>query len=306
MDAWLAPLLGRRSGMALVAVGGLGRRELCPGSDLDLVLMHRGRGDPRQVAEGLWYPIWDAGLGLDHSVRTVKEALRVAAEDLKAALGLLDARLVAGDAELAADLAERAGHQWRRRSATGLAQLAESVTARHHEFGEVAFLLEPELKEGRGGLRDVVALRAAAAATDLVEADPAPVVEAYDVLLGVRVELHSRTGKGGDRLLLQEQDAVAEALGYGDADDLMAAVAAAARTIAWAGDDAWRRVSSALAGPKGRPADRTLGPGLLLRDGEVVLAGGFDAAADPSLTLRAAAAAAEVDAPLARTALAQL
>ncbi|MGH9181514.1 MAG: hypothetical protein ACRDY5_07360, partial [Acidimicrobiales bacterium] len=72
MDRWLAGLLGPEDGVALVAVGGLGRRELCPGSDLDLVLVHRDRRDMRAVAERLWYPIWDAGLGLDHSVRTVK------------------------------------------------------------------------------------------------------------------------------------------------------------------------------------------------------------------------------------------
>ncbi len=90
----------------MVAVGGYGRRELCPGSDLDVVLVHWGVKDVKSVAERLWYPVWDAGVGLDHSVRTVKEAVAVASEDLKAALGLLDARLVAGDAELAADLTQ--------------------------------------------------------------------------------------------------------------------------------------------------------------------------------------------------------
>ena len=291
-----------------MAVGGLGRRELCPGSDLDLVLVHRGRRDVRAVAERVWYPIWDAGLGLDHSVRTVKEALAVAAGDLKAAMGLLDARLVAGDPELGAELARRAAEQWRRKPGATLEALGRAVAERHHQFGEVAFLLEPDLKEGHGGLRDVVALRAAAQATPVVDAEAAALGRAYDLLLAVRVELHRRTGKRGDRLLLQEQDGVAADLGFGDADELMAQVADAGRTIAWASDDGWRRIDSALAGPRGRTAgrDRPLGPGLALRDGEVVLTAGYDVGGDPAVVLRAAAAAAESGAFLARSALARL
>ncbi|MGH9153672.1 MAG: [protein-PII] uridylyltransferase, partial [Acidimicrobiales bacterium] len=264
----MAALLGDEHGLALVAVGGYGRRELCPFSDLDVVLVHDGgRRAVRAVAERIWYPVWDAGVGLDHSVRTVKEALAVADDDLKAALGLLDARLVAGDAGLAADLVERARRQWARRAGRVLPALAAAVVERHARFGEVAFLLEPELKEGRGGLRDVHALRAAALATPVVDPDVEALLVAHDVVLSVRVELHRRTGKALDRLLLQEQDGVAAALGYADADALMADVAAAGRTIAFAGDDAWRRVASARAGPKGRTTgrDRPLGPGLALR-----------------------------------------
>ena len=102
-DRELAALLGDPGpGVALVAVGGLGRREVAPGSDLDLVLVHDGRADVAAVADALWYPVWDTGVGLDHSVRTVAEAVAVAADDLKAALGLLDARHVAGDPALSA------------------------------------------------------------------------------------------------------------------------------------------------------------------------------------------------------------
>ncbi|HVM01113.1 MAG TPA: [protein-PII] uridylyltransferase, partial [Acidimicrobiales bacterium] len=309
-DRWMAALLGDEDGLALVAVGGYGRRELCPYSDLDVVLVHDGSrraGAVRAVAERIWYPVWDAGVGLDHSVRTVKEALAVADDDLKAALGLLDARLVAGDPALAADLAERARRQWARRAGRVLPALAAAVAERHARFGEVAFLLEPELKEGRGGLRDVHALRAAALATPVVDPDLEALLVAHDVVLSVRVELHRRTGKALDRLLLQEQDGVAAALGYADADALMADVAAAGRTIAFAGDDAWRRLASARAGPKGRTTgrDRPLGPGLALRDGEVALAAGAHPG-DASLVLRAASAAAEAGAVLARDALDRL
>ena len=297
----MAGLLGEEAGTALVAVGGYGRRELCPASDLDVVLLHRGRSDVGSLAERVWYPVWDAGVGLDHSVRTVKEAVRVAADDLKAALGLLDVRLVAGDPELAAELAGRVEDQWRKGSKRWLADLNQAVAARHAEFGEVAFLLEPELKEGRGGLRDVHALRAAALATPIVEVDAPELAAAYATLLDVRTELHRRTGKSLDRLLLQEQDGVAAALGHVDADELMKSVAAAARTIAWWSDDCWRRVASALAGPRGRAAvrDHPIGAGLLLREDEVVLAPDADLG-DPSLVLRAGAAAADTGAALSR------
>lgn len=296
--------------MAVVAVGGYGRRELCPASDLDLVLVHRGRRDIEKVAERVWYPIWDAGIGLDHSVRTVKQALDVADVDLKVALGLLEVRLVAGDAALAADLRRGAEDQWCRGSRRWLPELAQAVEDRHAQFGEVAFLLEPDLKEGRGGLRDVHALRAAALATPALADTDESLAECHDTLLAARVELHRATGKASDRLALQDQDRVAAALGYGDADALLAAVSAAARTIAWCSDDGWRRVRSSLRegrGARGRPRhDQPLGPGLVLRDGEVALTATADPAGDPTMVLRAAAAAGEHGTWLARSALERL
>ena len=307
-DRMLVELLGDEQGVALVAVGGYGRRELAPGSDLDVVLVHKGRRDIREVADRLWYPIWDAGIGLDHSVRTVKEAVAVAADDLKAALGLLDARVVAGDAGLGEELRSKARHQWRDRAKRWLPRLREAVVARHAEFDEVAFLLEPELKEGKGGLRDVHVLEAAALATPVADDGGEAVQAAHDLLLTVRVALHRRAGRAVDRLLLQEQDAVADDLGYADADALMAEVAAAARTVAWASDDAWARIDSALAGPRGRSAgrDRPLGRVLVLRDVQVVLGADADVAGDSSLPVRAAVAAAETGAPFGRGVLDRL
>ena len=302
-DRWLASLLGDEAGIALVAVGGYGRQELCPFSDLDVVLVHDGRRrDVKEVAERVWYPVWDAGVSLDHSVRTVKEALSTASQDLKAALGLLDARLIAGDAGLADELVAKSVGQWEKRRLQHLAALQDSVTERHSVFGDVAFLLEPELKEGHGGLRDVHALRAATGGLD------DEVRDAAALLLRVRVELHRRTGRGEDRLLLQEQDAVAAALDFADADALMAAVASAGRAIAWHFDDAWRRLPSPLAAARRRALgpDRRLAPGLLLRSGEIVLGTDADIAGDASLPWRAAVLWAQTGAPLSRSALDRL
>ena len=114
LDAWLCTLLPPVPGVALVAVGGLGRGDCAPRSDLDLVMVHSGLSDVDKLAADVWYPIWDAKLALDHSVRTVEEALEVVGDDVKAALGLLDARLVAGDATLAAHLHRCVLGRWRR------------------------------------------------------------------------------------------------------------------------------------------------------------------------------------------------
>jgi len=313
-DAWLTTLLGREPDVALVAVGGYGRAELAPGSDLDVVLLHKGRPgrggtDVRQLAERIWYPLWDAGLKLGHGVRTVKEALALAATDVDTATSLLDVRLVAGDPALSDELARRAEAQWQSRSDRWLALVGAAVAQRHERAGEVAFLLEPDLKEGRGGLRDVHAQHwAEAARRILLEGDEAALASAYGTLLDVRVALHRRTGKASDRLLLQEQDGVAADLGYADADALMAEVAAAARTIAWTSDETWDRILSSVKGPRGRsgPADRHVGPGLVVRDGVVELTADADPLTDPTLVLRAAAAAAEAGLRLSRPAVDRL
>src|SRR4051794_29581724 len=308
-EGWLNGLFGDRGpGLALVAVGALGRRDPAPGSDLDLVLVHDGRPDVGTIADQVWYPIWDTGIGLDHSVRTVEEATAVAKGDLKAALGLLDARHVAGDAELSQRLISATRAAWRAGASTRLPELRAVVEERARTAGEVAFLLEPDLKEGRGGLRDVHALHAAAVAQ--VADAPGPAVRSsYEVLLDVRGELHRRTAGSGrrtvDRLLMQEQDAVAAALDYADADALMAAVSAAARTIAFASDTTWRRVATPsprrrlLGRRSAAPARRPLADDVVEQDGEVVLARDATPVDDPVLVLRVAQAAAWAALPIA-------
>jgi [protein-PII] uridylyltransferase len=272
---------------------------LAPGSDVDLLLLHGGRRDIGRVAERIWYPLWDARLEVGHGVRTVKEAIALASGDLEVATSMLSVRHVAGDPALVADLARRAAEVWRRRARRWLPALARSVAERHARFGEVAFHLEPDLKEGRGGLRDVHALWWAREAGLIgLPVDLTDLQDAYDILLAVRVELHRRTRKSSDVLVLQEQDGVAAALGMADADALMASVSAAARVIAWASDESWWRIESSLRGPVRSPGrDRSLGDGLALRDGAVELTSEADAS-DPASALRAAGAAAQAGARL--------
>ena len=302
-DRELSSLLGDPGpGVALVAVGGLGRRDVAPGSDLDLLLVHDTRPDVAAVADALWYPLWDSGVALDHAVRTVPEALAVAAGDLKAALGLLDARHVAGDEALSADLLRRTRAAWRAGAAKRLPELRAAVLARAHAEGEVAFLLEPDLKSARGGLHDVHALQALAGA-QVADPPEAPVLQAFSLLLDVRGELHRRgSRRPPERLLLQEQDAVAAALAFHDADALMAGVSAAGRTIAYASDTTWRRVLRPASRPRllrRDPVRRPLADDVVEHEGEVVLARDASPAHDPVLVLRVAAAAAHEGLPVA-------
>ena len=312
-DTWLADVFGEAGagpggGVALVAVGGYGRSELCPQSDIDLMLVHAGRKDIATVADRVWYPIWDKGLHLGHSVCTVREALEVAGDTLDTATALLSARHVAGDPALTARLAEAGRAQWERHSKRWLTDLGTRVDLRHESSGEVAFRLEPDLKEGRGGLRDVHALHwAEAARRIMLEHDEASLAAAYAVLLDVRVELQRLTGRPGNVLALQDQQAVAEALGIDGDDELMRRIAEAARTIAWTSDDTWRRIRSALRGPLGRVNRRTrdLDGGLQIRDGEVHVTTGADLG-DVSLALRAAGTAAGLDSVIDRDSLERL
>jgi [protein-PII] uridylyltransferase len=335
-DRWLASLLGSEASVALVAVGGYGRRELLPGSDLDVLLLHAGRADISALAGRIWYPIWDSGTRLDHAVRTPREGREVARGDLRAALGLLHARHVAGDPELTAELRHGVLADWRAAAGTRLAELQALHAERARRSGELAFLLEPDLKEARGGLRDVNAIHAVAAAW--VAPGPGPRVRAaHEFILGTRHALHEVTGRPADRLVLQEQDEVARVLELADADALLGRLAGAGRAVAYALDQSFRqaqrgrgsrpgtgRPRSGLSGVgqhggglsrgglgrRGPPPvsahRRPLAEGLVEQDGEVVLARSADPAADPVLPLRAAAAAAQAGLALAPRALARL
>ncbi len=308
--------------MALVAVGGYGRGSLCPYSDLDVVLVHDGHRDIKSVADAIWYPVWDEGVHLDHSVRRPAEVLAAAAEDARVALGLLDGRRVWGEGKVADPLLTKAKEAWRTRLGTRYLPLLEvQMQRRRDASGDVAFLLEPDLKESHGGLRDVAVLRAIAEYAPLLSdyADLASLSGSTELLTTIRVELHRIAGRANDRLLLQDQDQVAAALGLPDADDLMAAVADAGRQIAWASDDVWRR--RRLWDPTPPPRRRfrrghrdepapdgraELGPDMVLVDGEVALTPLAPVTEDASLALRLAATAAQLDRPIAKASLYRL
>ena len=315
-DGWLQAILtDAPPGVALVAVGGLGRREPAPYSDLDLVLVHDGRTEGvGEIADSIWYPIWDSGIGLDHSVRTIDEALDVARGDLKALLGLLDIRHIAGSEELAGQLRTSILDLWRSTSTKRVAELRELSVARWEFSGEGAYLLEPDLKESRGGLRDVQSLFALARA-QLIDV-PGSVRAANSDLLDVRGELHKHSGKAEDVFRAQEHDPVASALGLAtpdgepDRDGVLRSVNLAARTVSHVLDGAWRRVDAETAprplhrrifGGSSAPGPRRegLARDVVAQEGEVVLARDAAPKSDPGLVVRVARAAAENELPIA-------
>ncbi|MCU1538900.1 MAG: UTP-GlnB uridylyltransferase, GlnD, partial [Humibacillus sp.] len=242
---WREACAGRRhEGVALAAVGSLARGDGGPLSDYDLVLVHHPRGlsgkEVGAFADKLWYPIWDAGVRLDHSVRTVADCRAVASEDLSAAVGLLDLTHVAGDADVVNAARSTVAHDWRANARTRLGEMHESVVQRHARQGDLAHLIEPDLKEAHGGLRDMSVLRALTAAW-LTDRPHGEVDEAYERILDVRDAIHVVTGRGRDRLTRDDQDACAALLGYTDAVDLLTDLSTSARTIAYAVDGTVRR-----------------------------------------------------------------
>jgi [protein-PII] uridylyltransferase len=292
---------GPTTGVALASVGSLARQELGPRSDVDLVLLHDGK-NTRQIndlAHRLWYPLWDARVKLDHAVRTPAECAQVAGQELSAGVGLLDLRALAGDAALVKSARSALLDSWRGNARVRLPELLASLEERWRTFGDAAYLLEPDLKEARGGLRDMSMLRALAA-TWLTDRPHEGVREPYDQLLDVRDALHLSSGRSLDRLLLGEIAEVAARLGFENPDDLHRSVSVAARRIGHAVDLTARAARQAIPQRRvlsfvkreRRPEYTQADHGLIIHQGEVAL-GRLTTADTPLVGLRAGALAAQ-------------
>jgi len=302
-----ASVVGDTEHLTLAAVGSVGRGEAGPLSDLDLVLLHdgtsRGKAAAADAAQGLWYPIWDAGLQLDHSTRSLVECRQVASKDLAAAAGLLDLRHIAGDEVLAQQARSAILADWRSAARKRLPDLLAASRARAERFGELAYLIEPHIKESRGGLRDYGSLTALAA-TWLTDKPHGSVDEAANHLLDVRDAVQIVTNRETHILGRHIVGEVAEHLGYADVDELLASVAGAGRVIAFAVDTTERGARRSLekSGVGSRaflakrrgtaPRHVPVATGLINVDGELALAPGYAPQDDAALPMRAAAAAA--------------
>jgi [protein-PII] uridylyltransferase len=319
-DDWVIELYDRAVGehplptgrVALLAVGGYGRGELAPASDLDLLLVHdvKRKKVPRliePIASALWYPLWDSGVRVGHAVRRLDEQLALLRVDLDTSTSLLTARPLAGDDSLADELIAAGIDSWRRSSDRFLVELRDRVRERQRSAGDVAYRLEPDLKDGHGGLRDVQTLWwAEMAGLDIRPEDLVELDACYETLFRARVALHRATGRSGEVLRLEDQDATAVAGAWCDADALMSSVAAAGRSIAWLGDENWGRAVSSEPDVVARTTDRAVAPGIVLRRGEIELADGADPVADPTLALQAAVAAARHECRIGRSTLDRL
>jgi [protein-PII] uridylyltransferase len=295
------------TGCALVAVGGYGRRELAPYSDLDVVLVHEPGVELGDAGEQIWYPIWDSGAKLDHSVRTEPDMLEQADADLRVALGLLDIRHLAGDRDLTLRLRSAVLAHWRRTARARLPALRDLVTRRHDLMGELAHLSVPDLKEAEGGLRDATVLKALVA-TWLVDVPHVDLERSRRTLLDLRDALHGVAGRATDRIAPEMWDELGDALDLADADAAQRHTRELGRRITHLSRLTWRRVDGVLARPTSarRPELETVEPGVALSGGEVVLTREARPADDPTLLLRAAAIAAERDVELAPATAARL
>ena len=289
--------------IALAAVGGYGRGELSPGSDLDILFIHSGRVSSEKLkalVNEVLYPLWDTK-SVDHSVRTRSETRDAATSDLRVATGLLDIRLITGNADLVANVQSDALELWRKNAKENLQDLHKSLQERHTRAGELAYLLEPDLKEARGGLRDIQALRAIAL-SGAVTVPLEKISWAESTLNNVRESLHIASGRGKDRLLFQEQDKVAQLLKYADADAMMGDVARAARSVDYLLDYTWHTLEhkgkDGLGRILKRPRVATVAKNVSASNREIVIDPFTSLNDDPVVGLRAAATAAQLGLPL--------
>ncbi len=284
--------------IALTAVGGYGRGELSPGSDLDILLLHAGLSPEKlkEFVNAFLYPLWSTNRKVDYSLRTKSETLTAAQDDIKVALGLLDIRHICGNANLTDDVAASALEQWQKEYKKNLPKLRTSLEERHERAGELAYLLEPDLKEARGGLRDINSLRALAR-LDVIEVALDRVAAAESILMNVRDALHETSQRERDQLLFTEQDKVAALLNYADADVLMLEVAKSARAVDYTASRTWDRIDRLerlerrSIFKKSRPVG--VAKGLVAFDGELAIDEAYEIESDPALGLRAAAIAAQ-------------
>jgi [protein-PII] uridylyltransferase len=306
-----------RGPVLLAAVGGYGRRLLGLRSDLDVRLFTSDAPErARPLVEALLYPLWDAGVSIGHQVVTVREAVESAAHDLPTATALLDARAIAGDAHVAQALRERvfAGVFSDGELPHFMRRLEAEVAERHKRFGDSVYLLEPDVKSGAGGLRDLdIALWAARArwhATELadlvrlgvlVTRETREIHEAADFLWTVRNHLHSHARRRSDRLTFTEQESVSRAMGYrarmgapaGMSDERLAGPMVEAfmsdyyrhaRVITRSREQIVGRATPRIGHHP--PREHDIGDGLRLFDGQVSIADASQLAADPTLALR--------------------
>lgn len=297
-------------GVALVAVGGYGRAELAPHSDLDVVLVHDEGVDLGELANKLWYPLWDSGCALDHSVRSLPEMVAAADADHRVASGLLDIRHVAGDPNLTLRLRTTMLAQWRRGARQRLPEVRAASRTRHRLIGELAHLSVPDVKEAEGGLRDATTLRGLVA-TWLVDVPHTELEQSRQALLDVRDVVQAIAGRASDRISPEMWSDLAIALDLPGERAAQVHVREIGRRITHLSRLTWRRVDGVLSrsvSPRTprRPVLEPLALGVALSAGEVVLDRKADPGNDPVLLLRAATAAAEHNVVLAPPTAARL
>ncbi|MFU2208774.1 HD domain-containing protein [Solidesulfovibrio sp. C21] len=269
-----------RAAFALVAVGGYGRRELCPASDIDVLVVFGGEcpADAPELARFLFFPLWDLGVDLGHGVRTMAQCLELARTDQQVLASLLDARFIAGDAGVHEGLAARlAADVFPDRAADFALWLDADNKERKASYGDAGAMLEPNLKNGLGGLRAVHQVRWLLALdagrerdAGLLAPELAALAEDFHFVLTARMHLHRLCGRKNDKLYFEFQERVAEAMGFGPRGDRAGVERFLAKLLRRMADikalrlSAWPLLAGALGAlDLGAPA-KTLGNGVEL------------------------------------------
>ena len=283
-----------QAGIALIALGGYGRGELFPFSDIDIMFLYdpSAEGDLETITEAVLYPLWDAGLEVGHSVRTVAACLTDAENDFFFQVAMLDARFLTGDDRLFSELKEnfrKIAIEGHRRNF--LANMLRNRHERLKHYGEHSYLLEPNIKECRGGLRDIHSMLWTAwvifgmkQLLDIEEAGLFSVIErqrfetSWDNLIRIRNRLHYISGRKNDQLHFEHQEEMSKALDIQDKDGIlgverfMREVHTNLNTIATAVDIFFEHADETIGLTEPSTANRVLKPGISIRHGRIHLA----------------------------------
>lgn len=307
-----AEVAGVEELVSLVALGGYGRQELFPFSDIDLMVLFRQEvkdEDVAKIADAVFYPLWDAGFEVGHGVRTVEEALVLADDDFYFRVAMLDARLLCGSQllyfKLLSEYREKFVEGQRRDFVETMKQLCHE---RREKYGSHSYLLEPHIKESKGGLRDIQSMLWTAKvmyglegmqglvnAGILTEEEHDIFVNSWDMLVKVRNRLHYVSGRKNDQLYFEQQEEIAEALAYKERDGflgvevLMQEMYRHLQNIAVVTDLFFAHVDDVLGlgVEQGKSPDKIVEPGIELRGNHVhLVAAPADLQKKPHLLLR--------------------
>jgi len=295
-------------GFALVALGGYGRQELYPFSDIDLMILYdqAHKDELNSLVEAILYPLWDTGLEVGHAVRTPDECMDFAAEDFFFRVAMLDARLLAGSATLFGKLTEMyktAYIEGRRQEF--LDDMVEQRTKRESQYGRHTYLLEPHIKEGCGGFRDIQSMVWTAHVVfglkDLESLNEAGLLsqeelnrfeQAQDYLVRIRNRLHYVSGRKNDQLFFEHQKELAQAFGFTNKEELlgvehfMREVYAHMQTISVTTDLFFEHVEEVLKGEESPKKGKVLEPGIEVRHGRIHLVNTEHLKEKPQLFMR--------------------
>jgi len=311
---------GESDSIALVALGGYGRGELFPFSDIDLLLLYEPacEGMLEALAAAVLYPLWDAGLEVGHSARTPEACMDDAESDFFFQVALLDARLIAGSERIFSILQQ----QFEARFVDGQRmQFFEKMQLhrekRYEQFGGHGYLLEPNIKEGRGGARDLQAylwtarvvlglkdLEGLEGAGLLTSQDRVELEKAWEQLIRIRNRLHYSSNRKNDRMYFEHQEDIARAFGYKkaagllDVEHFMRDVYNHMHTVAVTTDLFFEHVREVLSLDSNREDNRAVAPFIEIRQGRIHGKETVRFASKPTMMMRIFVQAAKTGLPI--------